>query len=458
LPTMTLIIGLLGFFAMLALPPRKGLVAYLAILCGYAAWAPAPLGGINLTAPRIVIMGLLLRCMLDPAIMKRYRWNAVDLAVIAVTLCQIGAGMATSEWDVIVQNRAGAFFDTAGLYFVARFLVRSSDDFLHLCKWLLVIAAPLAVLGVLQSTTGFNPWGSLTLRGDLSHATPTPWEIENMRYGLYRARVNFYTAIVFGFFFFLVAACGASLWRTVKRRQRPLVAVGLAFALVGIMSSLSTGALMGAAFAGPLIVGYPFRRHWKIGLGVVITAIVAVDILSNRAWYEVAASYLTFNEATALYRIGLVKEAFSTGMAGHWVFGYGLQAGFETIQTSAVNWEHTDITNHYIFELILFGLVGLVPWIIMVGLAIRRLVVAWRRAHSAALRWVLWCVGATMTGVIASMMSACWEGQAYTLFYMVLAVCANAPLLARVDAARHQAAPRPAAGPPASRRKQIAHG
>ncbi|MFH0964492.1 MAG: hypothetical protein V2A58_10835 [Planctomycetota bacterium] len=442
----TLGLGIVGLAAVMMLRPTRGLMVYLGVLCWYAAWQPAPVLGINLTAPRIIILGLLMRCVVDGRLTKRFRWAWLDTLVVVFAAAEIVSGLMTSPTEVLLQNRAGALFDTGLVYFVGRLAIVSRQDYAFVLKGLLVIAAPIAVLGVIQSVTGSNPWGNLVRAGEMEGGAIQAVEGQTVRWGLWRARANFFSPIVFGFFFACVGACGAGLWKTVTAGKRWKIGAGLAGTMVGLGSSLSSGPLLAAAISAPVIAVYRYRRYWKAGLAVLGAGLLAAEIGSNRHWYEVAASFCSFNPATAYYRIELVEETFSGGMEGHWLMGYGLRAGGQVAVAGISHWKHQDITNHYVYELMRFGLLGLVPLLAVFVGAFSRVRRAYRSAASESDRWVVWCLGAMLAGAAASMMSACWEGQAYSLFFLFLGATGSMPGIVRASVEKGETAAAAAKG------------
>jgi hypothetical protein len=379
----------------------------------------------------MVIPVVLFSCMRSPAIMAKFRWTLADTLVILFALGEMVAGATTTALDRLIQNRAGAFFDTGLVYFAARLTVVTKEDLRSLLKGLLIIAAPLALLGIFQSVTGLNPWGQLVDRGAVD-ASVGDWDVNSRRYGAFRAYVNFPYPITFGFFFALVWATAAGILRFAPLRSRNMFVGLVALAVAGMLSSMSSGPLLAGVAGGFVIAVWRWRRYWKIALVGAVITLTAVDIGSNRTWYDVLTWYFSFNRATAGYRVGLIRETFGGGMTGHWLLGYGLVSP-SNIQEIMTNWTHTDITNHYIFQLLRFGLVGLLPWLAFIVTATRGLRVAYREAITKEQQWLLWCIAAGLAGVYASMMSACWEGQPYNLFFAVLGTAATAPFIVRAE-------------------------
>lgn len=411
--------------------PLVGFLCYLGLLCWYSDWQPIVVGGVNFTAPRLVIPFVLFSCLRNPAVVSRFRWVAADGMIVALVIGEMVAGATTTAFDRLIQNRAGALFDNALVYFAARLVVVSKDDYIRFFKGLLAIAAPLAILGMFQSATGLNPWGQFVERGAVDSFVQE-WDINSRRHGLFRAYVNFPYPITFGFFFALVAASATGLWRSIPRERRQPIALGLAMAVAGMMSSMSSGPLLAGIAGGFVIAMWRWRRYWKLGVAGVVIMLTAVDIGSNRTWYDVLGWYCTFNSVTAGYRVGLIKEALGGGMTDHWLLGYGLVSP-SNINEVLSHWTHTDITNHYIFQLLRFGLVGFLPWLGFVVFATRGLRVAYREAITMPQRWLIWCIAAGLTSAYASMMSACWEGQPYNLLFAIFGLAATAPFMVRMD-------------------------
>jgi len=427
LEAVTIAVALVGAFLILQSRPLQGLLVYFGVLCWYAAWQPLTLFGVNLTAPRVLILILIFRCSQDRALMKRFRWTRADTLLLFLFAGELIAGSTHSALGPLIQNRAGAFFDLGLVYFAVRMTVTSKEDYLYLLKGLLVLAAPIAILGAFQSVTGWNPYGDLVKRGGAGAGVVTEWAQKSRRYGLYRADVNFMHPITFGFFFAVVGAICAGLWFSVRRSERAALACGLALAFVGLMSSMSSGPVLAGGFAILVMCVWRYRRRWKLIVALLIVALAAIDVASNRHWYDVLGSYLAFNARTASYRIGLMREALTTGMTDHWFAGYPLLGSAEEGEAVLSHWKHRDITNHYVFQLMRFGLLGLAPWIALAWLCLRRLRQAYRRARAKGDRWFLWCLGAAIAGALSSMFSAVWEGQAHNTFFAVLALAAAMP-------------------------------
>jgi MFS family permease len=436
----TLTLAAIAVFLVFRARPLMGFLVYMGLLCWYSAWQPVDIGGIHLTAPRIVIPILIWRATTERAIMMRFRWQLVDTAVILLTVGELAAGFYTTDIGALLQNRAGTIFDTTLVYFAARLIIVTPQEYMRFLKGMLVIAAPLAALGLYQAVTGSNPWGVFVNQGAAfeGDSVMSEWVENSRRMGFYRANVNFPHSITFGFFFALLVPAAAGVWQYLTSEKRRGFLILLAGTGVGMLTSMSAGPLLGGAMATAFIIAWPFRAYWKIFVALVVLSLVAVDIVSNRDWYDVLGWYLTFNPQTAGYRIQVIQEALGGGMADHWVAGYGIITP-SNIGEVIKNWRHTDITNHYILELLRFGLLGTIPFIAVLVLALRNLRRGFLTARSIEQKWLMWCLAAGIAATMASMFSACWEGQGYNLFFAILGMAATAPDMVRSTAPRRLA-------------------
>jgi hypothetical protein len=412
----TLAVALLASGAILVAPPRYALPFFLGAIAWYPSYLAVSIGTVYFTVGRIVILAVLGKLLVGGDRTGGVRWGWVDTFVVTALVGECIAGVMTTPAGELLQNRAGAAFDTLLPYFAVRLGVRTKEDYKALLWSILVIAVPLAIFGAYECWTGDNPLGflrqySFTGASLVDRVLPS-------RGGFWRAEVTFPMSIMFGLFFAMLGPICAGLWGY-TRRQGLLIA-GLGLMVVGVLSSRSSGPI----FAGMVAVGavalFPFRRHWKVALVLLVLWLTAIEIASNRHWYEVLASYGTLDAETAYYRIGLIREAFGGGMSGHWLLGLG-NIGFDEL--TQYGWEHADITNQYILILVRYGLLGVLPFIGVVFAGGQRLRQALKKAECEADRWLVWCLLASFVGIVAGMFSVSLFGQTQTIFFVMLGLC-----------------------------------
>jgi len=325
---------------------------------------------------------------------------------------------------ILLENRAGAIFDMVLPYFAVRIILKTKEQYLTLLKAVMVVAAPLAILGLYQSITSHNIVGSLK---DYA-AWETGGQSSTMRYGLYRATVTFSHPIMFGLFFAMFGPVCVGLFRSVSRNRR-LYAVGIALMGVGAFSSLSTGPLLAALLAGGFLAFYRWRKNWKPVLTIIIVMCGILEVISNRHFYDVLGDF-SLKSSAVWYRSKLVDVAlFEGGMSGHWITGYGFMDP---------NWGPkidgrgiSDVVNHYLVILCRYGLVGLIPFLVMIVAAIKKLVQSYNICNTKSNRWLVWCLSAALFGILGAMNSVMLFGAPVTIFYVMVSLCSLMPTIVR---------------------------
>lgn len=402
---MTPIVAAIGSILAITLSPIRGLLVYGVLLIWYPTKLVVNLGPLSFSVGRFVIIALLIRCALEPGLVQRFKWNALDKAILLYYVGQLISGMFTMPVGVLVENRGGDFMDVFLPYLAVRLTVKNRDDLLLVVKGMVIAAALLGPLALYESVTGRN---LMALGRTLGYS--------DKRLGLSRARVTFDHPIYMGVFLGMVGTLSFAAWRYVR-------AVGLymfvtACALVGSFASMSSGAVMTMFFGIAFVACYRFRQYWKTGLVMAVLMCLVVEILSNRHFYQVI-DRVSFNSTTAWYRSRLIEKAlFEGGMSGHWLFGYGFaEPGWGT----AIDYrDHTDMVNYYLLILCRFGLLGLLPFLYAIALVFKNLLRGfWSRPERE--QWLIWCVCGSLVGVLMAFHSVSGFTPVTTYLFMIMA-------------------------------------
>jgi O-antigen ligase len=219
------------------------------------------------------------------------------------------------------------------------------------------------------------------------------------------------------------------------RTNKPAYYAGIALAGVGVFSSMSSGPATAALVATAFIALYRYRRYWKIVVAAIILMCATVEIISNRHFYYYPTRF-TFSESTAWYRGRLIDVAlFEGGMSGHWLAGYGMDT--EAANEASAMWAAKigprptlDLVNHYLLILFEFGLIGLVPFLAVIAAAARKLVEAFGLSLSDSDKWLIWCLSASLVGMLVAFFTSCLHtGQTTSLFYIMIGLCGVMPLI-----------------------------
>jgi hypothetical protein len=411
----TLLIAAVGCLLVLFVRPIYGLAVY-AIL---SMWYPygvgtVSLGTIDFSAGRIVIIVLFVKIFLSTNLTGKFRFIWIDRFVIILFIAEIMAGMVTTELMRLIEYRSGDFFDMALPYFAVRLIVTSKEKYISLLKMIAYAAAVLAIFAVYESLTGHN-----LLK--LGRFLPVPKIRLNY---FHRAQVTFRHPIHCGVFFAMTGAVCMGLVKN-SGEHKFLYIILVILMLLGSFSSMSSGGQFALIGAFAFIAFYRFRHKWRLAVIGIMLMIVMAEIVSNRNFYDLV-DYFAFNRGTAWYRTRLFEVAFfEGGMSGHWLFGYGLADPMWCLKIDMR--DHTDMVNQYLLKLARYGLVGFIPFCVVIITAIKRLFKDFWKVTKDSDVWLTWCLAGGLFSLLFAFNSVSLFGPPMTMFFMVLGFCVMVP-------------------------------
>jgi len=410
--------------------PTNRLTVYIASLIWYPVYLTVEIGTIDFSVSRMVILVLYLRLALEYVPFKNFKFILLDYLVIIYCISEFVAGVFNVEIMELLENRGGAMFDTILPYFAVRLIITSKAQYIQFLKGILFVGCPLAIVGFYQSLTGNNPFGFLREYHAWADVVSEPIQ----RMGFYRADVTFSVHIMFGFFFAMFVPIIAGLLVNMKRNLLILIA-GLGLMCMGLFSSMSSSPFLSGFLSIVFLFFYRFRRYTKQVIVIAVLLCLSIEIVSNRHFYDLLGAF-TMNPGTAWYRGRLIDVAFfEGGMSGHWGSGFGFEDPGWGPMIDMRN--YTDVVNHYIVVLCRYGLIGLVPFMALLAVAVRNLYRVFKMNLIAEERWLVWCLGASFFGLLISLNAVWLFGQTITLFYIMLGFCGAMPFIAfRADAER----------------------
>jgi hypothetical protein len=418
--TVTLLVSVAASIMVFFLSPVYGLIVYLASFVYYPSYFSAPLGTIDFTVRRIVILAILAKLFLQTDLPGRFRFVWLDKLIIVFFTAQILAGATTAQsLGAFLENRAGAIFDMVLPYFAVRLIVINKDRYLTLLKGILFSVAPLAIFGFYQCLTGRNP---LVFIPGQRYSEPP------MRLGFYRAALTFSHSIMFGLYFAMLGPICAGLWYSIRKNRWPYT-IALGLMALGVFSSMSSGPILATILAMVFIAFYRFRQYWKIVVAVVILMCGSIEIISNRHFYDVLGGF-TLDPTTSWYRSKLIDVAlFQGGMSGHWLTGFGeVDPGWAPKIDGR---DHTDIVNQYILVLSCYGLMGLIPFIAVIIVALNAIIKAFQMSVSEGDRWLIWCLAGALFGLLVSLFTVSLFGPPTSILYILFGFCGAMPQIIR---------------------------
>ena len=411
---LTPIIAIIGCLLVASRKPIYGLCTYLVISIWYPyGLGTVSLGSIDFSAGRIVILLLFFKIFFGTKLVNNFKFVWLDRFVIILFIAEIVAGLTTIPAIDLIENRAGDFFDMALPYFAVRLVVTDRDKLLILLKTIAWSSSVLAIFGIHESLTGENllAFGRILSKPEL-------------RLNLYRAQTTLRNSIYYGVYSAMAGALTIGLLKSIVANKKKIYKILIFLCFLGCFSAMSSGGLLAMVGSLAFIAFFNYRHSWKNALVVIVIMCLMVEIISNRHFYDVI-DRICFNSATAWYRARLFEVAFfEGGMKGHWFFGYGFEDPGWGMKINMLPF--TDMVN---LKLCRYGLIGFIPFSAVIILAINYLLDVFRRITNVGDQWIVWCVAASLLGVLLTMNSVSLFGMPMTLLFMVFGICGSVQLL-----------------------------
>lgn len=403
----TLIVAVIGSVLALVLSPIRALCAYLCVLLLHSQDLNLSVGTIDFSSARIVAIILFARIFLmSPRLLRVFRWNLLDTLVTLFFISQVVSLLNTEPLMVVLENRSGRFVETLLPYFMCRAVLRTKNDLLTLMKTLILISIPLAIFGVIESSTGRNLIGT---HGPL-------W-----RDGHYRAFGTFGVHIGFGLFFAAVAPLCVGLWyQGVWPRLFLLICLIINF--IGLLSTWSSGPIFAIYTYMSFLILYTFRKFWPIVLSGSIILYLLIELLSNRSAIA-AMSRLGISASTWEYRVQLYKYVFQGGMTNHWLFGWGL-VGIDS-DFDRFPWVCNDMTSLYVSELVRYGVVAFFCLAAIIIRYYRCIYIAFQASMKKQDQFLIWNLCGGMVGWNVALATVNTVGQTMSILFLFFAVATN---------------------------------
>jgi len=417
----TLLIGITASILALTLRPAYALGTLITTLLWYPSWLRFSVGTIDISAGRIVVSVLLLRCLCDKRITDKFTWSPLDVWVTLSMVVYVGVNLITLPLSSALENRSGYVMDTWFAYMAARLVITDKATIISVLKFVSIALIPLAVLGMVESATGWQPFA--VLKQFRPWGLPEDF-IARIRMGFYRAMGPITHPIFFG--------CAQAMFiplvfglRHQRGGWRLFAYVSTGFVLLGTLSSMSSGPWLMAIMAIFCLIMEKYKAWVKPMLIFFIISCGIVQVISNRGVHHVIASYADLTGGSGDHRAKLIDLAIEH-FTEWWAIGYkGLDPGWGP----KLGMDHTDVTNTFILNGVYYGILGVIALcgVLVVGL---RIVI---RLHNSSddpqLKSWAWVLGSWFIIVIAGFLSVGFSGQAETLFYIILGMVGSSAYL-----------------------------
>ncbi|MEM9012544.1 MAG: hypothetical protein AAGE18_15055 [Pseudomonadota bacterium] len=270
------------------------------------------LGPLRLSVYRIILLVMIVPMLVAWLSGKAGRIRLPD--IFFLLLCAWAAlSFAIVHGPQVAIEGGGIFFiETMGAYLLARCYIRTAEDFRKMTIVLFSIVLFLLPFAIVEAVTGRN----VLLDFFDSVMRSYGRVMKDPRWGLNRVQATFEHPILFGVFCgsaialaYMVVGYGRSFFARAWRALAVLFTAALC---------LSSGPLTGMV-AQFLLIGWngalsAFKARWTLLVGLVVSALVALEIVANRSAPAIFISYFSFNEFSAYMRIHI----WNFGTASIW--------------------------------------------------------------------------------------------------------------------------------------------
>lgn len=288
-------------------------------------------GGLRLNPTRIFLLIATVPFAIQCLAGKFGRVTGVDILMVIHSIW-IFLSLVANHGGSVVPFAGITTVELAGGYFVGRAIVRSSDDYRFVFKFILVILILLAPLTLLENLTQEMVIPDLVRPFFDTH---TRDHSARGRLGLERVQSVFDHPILWGMF------CSITISNFMKCLRGPLIwrLLFIALSVWCTFTSLSSGPLLAIGLQTALLLwGWVTRDRWLLIVILAAIAYISIDLLSNRGPIKLLISYATFNTMSAYTRI-IQFEWGIRNIQDNMLFGIGLN---EWVRVSWVTGQSVD--------------------------------------------------------------------------------------------------------------------
>lgn len=341
---------LLGI-AMLILPRRHAVIPMLIISCFIPVGQRIAVFSLDFTLLRIMILFGWTRIL-----MRRettgLRWISLDTAVVLWVISSMLAYLffyGTMQAFII---KLGYSFDVFGGYFLFRILINDWEDFYRVLRGFIIISIPVAIFFAIEHRTGRNLFGTLG-------GVP---EITFVRDGRLRCQGAFVHPIAAGCFWATLLPMIGALW-FYGGKKRMLAATGITTSFLIVVFCASSTPVVGVMAGFGAISLFPFRHLMKLIRWGALACLVGLHFIMEAPVWALIARASMVGGSTGYHRYLLVDSTINH-FEEWWLCG----------TNTYPNWGHAtfDLANQYVHEAVRGGLMTFILFLIVLGIAFKR--------------------------------------------------------------------------------------
>jgi len=392
--------------ALVLLPRRFAVFPMIIVACSIPSAQRLVVMSLDFSLLRILVLFAWTRLFLRNE-HRGFKWNRLDtlfaawiVSGIAIYTLQQGTGSA-------LLNRFGWAFEGFGMYFFFRCILQSFEDLERLVLGFILISIPVAIAFLIEWRTGRN---AFSIFGGVPQITV-------VREGRLRCQGAFAHAILAGCFW---ASIMPLMVGDLIQGRKWLPISGLACSALIVLMCASSTPVMAVLFAIIGLSFYELRHQLRaVRWGFFGLLFVLHFIMNHPVWHLLARADVV-GGSTGYHRYSIM-DATINNFSKWWMLG-------EANPLSWGNEDMRDITNQYIMEALLGGLITLVLFIAGIAVAFGMVGQALRRLEDKSPRhFLVFCVGVSLFVHVVTFFGVSYFGQIIMLWYLNLAIIGSLP-------------------------------
>jgi hypothetical protein len=395
---------LIAIVLILALPRKRAITPFLLAFFTIPIGQVVLVGGVHLTALRILILAGLARMAISRGSSSEGvfagEFNAVDRAVVLWTLSALT--IISVQWmdSQALVKYLGDFLDALGGYLVVRFLIPDGEAIRRTVKVLAAICAIQGACMINEQIIHLNVFGLL---GGIPLAV-------TLRDGHIRSQ-GMMGCIYAGVFAGVLIPLFIWLWTDGKSRMA--ACAGLAGATAMVITSYSStswltcaGSLVGLAF-------WPVRGRMRLVRWAFALTLVALHlVMHGPVWSLIARMDLT-GSSSGYHRYYLVDNLIRH-FSDWWLLGYRNYNDW--------GWEMWDTCNQFVAVALTGGLLTLTLYIMILKRSFAAIGNARKQVSGDRKQeWFLWCLGSALFANVVAAFGINYMAQLLMLLFPLLA-------------------------------------
>jgi len=335
-----------------------------------------------------------------------FSWKPIDKFFLGWSICSaVTYVMLRGDFAAVIY-KMGGLFDAVGAYFLLRILIRGWDDLFKIVKYFLILSVPVAIFFLIEYKTGRNLFSVLG-------GVP---EITRIRGDRLRCQGAYAHPIAAGVFWAAMFPLFVA-YLIHEGKDKLLAFLGIVSSLMIVVFCASSTPVASTAAAFCAICLYPFRRFMRLIRWGAAIAIVGLHFTMEAPVWSLIGRTDLVGGSTGYHRFQLINQTILR-FDEWWAIG--------TLSTA--DWGHFlfDVANMYVSQAVRGGLLTLILFLVVVGLAFQgvgRMMLL--TARDRRRQFLSWLVGVSLFTHCVSFIALNYSHQNELIFFMTLAITAS---------------------------------